>query len=79
MKHRGIRFQGDGSANQIHGHRIPASLMCYDSQKVQSIGMARFHCQNLPVNGLGFRKPPSLVMLERQGKGLGDRKSGHAG
>ena len=72
MKHPSVWFQGNGSANQIHGRLIPAHLMRDDSQKVQRLGMVRIDRQNLAVNGLCLGKPSGSLMLESEGQGLGD-------
>ena len=40
--------------------------------------MIRMHREDLPVHRLRFRKPPGLMMTERQWKDLFESERGHA-
>ena len=44
-----------------------------NTEKMQRLGMARFHRQNLPVEPLRLRQPRGLMVLEGKFKGLLER------
>jgi hypothetical protein len=52
---------------------VATGLMVQYAQVVQGIGLPWLEGQYLPIDLLGLRKPPRLMMLEGDGQGFADR------
>jgi hypothetical protein len=68
-----IRIDDDGLSNQIHRHVMASDLVRHDAEEVQRVSMLRLHRKDLPVERLGFRQPPRLMVLKPHLKRLWNR------
>jgi hypothetical protein len=68
-----IRVQNDGLTNPFHREVIVAELVSDETEEVKRAGMLWLKREDLAVDRLGIRQPPSLVVFHRESHGLGDR------
>ena len=65
--------EGDRLPNEFHGAKVVPCLVGNDTEKMQCVGVVWLHGENLAVERLSFRQPPSLMVLEREIECLLDR------
>jgi len=71
-----VRVEKECLANPLHGKVIVAGLVGNDAEEVECSGMVGLDGKDAPVERLGLRQSPGLMVLEGQGEGLWDRDHG---
>ena len=68
------RRDPDRPADVLDGQIVPPGLMGQHAEQVQGVGVVGFRLEDLGVKLLGSLHPPALMVLDRKGQCLGNRR-----